>query len=116
MFDADKTEASPQAYEKLSTGDAFLGFVSYGVTMLAVIGGSRRHETHQPVPIAPAAKAAVDAESSYPNFAPHGAHYCVTAPLHTRTHIVGRRAALFTPVSDASPAPQDLAGAGRFAS
>ena len=62
MLDADKVDASAQAYEKLSTGDAFLGFVSYGVTMLlAAIGGSRRHETHPFVPIAMAGKAAIDA-------------------------------------------------------
>jgi hypothetical protein len=61
-LDADKVDASGQAYEKLSTGDAFLGFVSYGITMLlAAIGGSRRHETHPYVPIAMGAKAAVDA-------------------------------------------------------
>lgn len=29
LLDADKVDASAQAYEKLSTGDAFLGFVSY---------------------------------------------------------------------------------------
>src|ERR687898_1880193 len=57
LLDADKVDASGQAYEKLSTGDAFLGFVSYGVTMLlAAIGGSRRHETHPAVPIAMAGK------------------------------------------------------------
>jgi Vitamin K epoxide reductase family len=62
MFDADKVDASAQAYEKLSTGDAFLGFVSYGVTMLlAAIGGSRRHETHPAIPIAMGGKAVVDA-------------------------------------------------------
>lgn len=62
MLDADKVDASAEAYEKLSTGDAFLGFVSYGVTMLlAAIGGSRRHETHPHLPIALAAKAALDA-------------------------------------------------------
>ena len=60
-LDADKVDASAEAYEKLSTGDAFLGFVSYGVTMLlAAIGGSHRHETHPHVPIALAAKAALD--------------------------------------------------------
>src|SRR5918996_6366919 len=53
MLDADKVDASAQAYEKLSTGDAFLGFVSYGVTMLlAAIGGSRQHEKP---PLLPAA-------------------------------------------------------------
>jgi uncharacterized membrane protein len=62
LLDADKVDASPQAYQKLSAGDAFLGFASYGVTMLlAAIGGPRRHDTHPYVPIALAAKAALDA-------------------------------------------------------
>ena len=62
MLDADKVDASAEAYEKLSTGDAFLGFVSYGVTMLlAAIGGPRRHETQPVVPIAMAGKALIDA-------------------------------------------------------
>ena len=62
LLDADKVDASAQAYEKLSTGDAFLGFVSYGVTMLlAAMGGSRRYETHPYIPLVLAAKAAVDA-------------------------------------------------------
>lgn len=61
-LDADKVDASAEAYEKLSTGDAFLGFVSYGTTMLlAAIGGPRRHETHPYLPVALAAKAVVDA-------------------------------------------------------
>ena len=62
LLDADKVDASAQAYEKLSTGDAFLGFVSYGVTMLlAAIGGARRHELHPYISLAMATKAAVDA-------------------------------------------------------
>jgi len=62
MLDADAVDASAQAYAKLSTGDAFLGFVSYGGTMLlAAVGASRRHETHPAVPIAMACKAVLDA-------------------------------------------------------
>src|SRR5918996_6510200 len=62
LLDADKVDASAEAYEKLSTGDAFLGFVSYGVTMLlAAIGGPRRHETHPSIPVAMAGKAPIDA-------------------------------------------------------
>jgi hypothetical protein len=62
LLDADKVDASAQAYEKLSTGDAFLGFVSYAVTMLlAAVGDSRRHQTHPYIPLAMAAKAGVDA-------------------------------------------------------
>lgn len=62
LLDADKVDAAGDAYALLSVGDAFLGFVSYGVTMLlAGIAGPRRHETHPYLPIALAAKAAFDA-------------------------------------------------------
>lgn len=32
-LNADKVDASAEAFERLEAGDAFLGFVSYGVTM-----------------------------------------------------------------------------------
>jgi hypothetical protein len=61
-MDADKVDASGQAYEKLQVGDAFLGFVSYGVTMLLAATGGRSRWREQPwLPIALAGKAAVDA-------------------------------------------------------
>lgn len=62
MLDADKVDGSEEAYAKLSVGDAFLGFVSYGVTMLlAAAGGPRRHVSHPWLPRALAVKAAFDA-------------------------------------------------------
>jgi hypothetical protein len=62
LLDADKVDASKEAYEKLSVGDAFIGFVSYGVTMLlAAAGGPRRHVSHPWLPRALAVKAAFDA-------------------------------------------------------
>ena len=62
MLDADKVDASEEAYAKLSVGDAFIGFVSYGVTMLlAAAGGPRRHLTSPWLPRALALKAAFDA-------------------------------------------------------
>lgn len=62
MLDADEVDASEEAYERLSVGDAFIGFVSYGVTMLlAAAGGPRRHVTHPWLPRALAVKAAFDA-------------------------------------------------------
>lgn len=62
LLEADEVDASGEAYHLLSVGDAFLGFVSYGVTMLlAAMGGPRRHETHPYVPLAMAAKALADA-------------------------------------------------------
>lgn len=62
MLDADKVDASEEAYARLSAGDAFLGFVSYGVTMLlAAAGGPRRHLTDPWLPRALAVKAELDA-------------------------------------------------------
>lgn len=62
LLDAEKVDASEEAYEKLFVGDAFIGFVSYGVTMLlAAAGGPRRHVTSPWLPRALAAKAAFDA-------------------------------------------------------
>ncbi len=61
-LDADKVDGSAEAYGLLSAGDAFLGFVSYGVTMLlAAMGGAKRHESHPYVPLAMAGKALLDA-------------------------------------------------------
>lgn len=62
LMDADKVDASEEAYARLSVGDAFIGFASYSVTMLlAAIGGPRRHETSRWLPIALAAKVGFDA-------------------------------------------------------
>ncbi len=61
-LDADTVDGSAEAYGLLSVGDAFLGFVSYGVTMLlAATGGAKRHESHPYVPLAMAGKALLDA-------------------------------------------------------
>ncbi len=61
-LDADKVDASEQAYEKLSTPDAVLGLNSYASTlMLASMGGKRRAEERPWVPLAMAAKVGFDA-------------------------------------------------------
>jgi hypothetical protein len=61
-MDADKVDASAEAYEKIQVGDAFIGFVSYGVTMLlAAAGGRRRWLEQRWLPIALAGKAVADA-------------------------------------------------------
>lgn len=44
----DKVDASAEAYEKLQVGDAFLGFVSYGVALLLAAAGGRRRWREQP--------------------------------------------------------------------
>lgn len=62
LTDADKVDASEEAYARLSVGDAFIGFASYSVTMLlAAVGGPRRHESSPWVPVALAAKVGFDA-------------------------------------------------------
>jgi hypothetical protein len=61
-MDADTVDASAEAYEKLRVGDAFLGFVSYGVTMLlAAAGGRHRWREQRWLPLALAGKGALDA-------------------------------------------------------
>lgn len=60
-FDADRVDASAEAYEKLSTPDAALGFASYGATLvLAAMGGSDRAVTKPWLPLALAAKSSFD--------------------------------------------------------
>ena len=62
LLDADKVDASKEAYAKLSVGDAFIGFLSYGITMfLAAVGGPGRHVTSPWLPRLLAAKAGIDA-------------------------------------------------------
>ncbi len=60
-LDAEKVDASAEAYEWLSTPDAVLGIASYGVTMvLAAMGGSDRATTQPYIPLAHVAKVALD--------------------------------------------------------
>lgn len=62
LTNADKVDASEDAYARLSVGDAFIGFASYSATMLlAAIGGPRRHEASPWLPVALAAKVGFDA-------------------------------------------------------
>lgn len=61
-FDADKVDASAQAYRYGSAPDGTWGLLSYAATItLAAIGGSDRAERHPLVPIALAAKVGIDA-------------------------------------------------------
>jgi hypothetical protein len=62
LMDAEKVDASDEAYEKLSTPDAFIGLGSYAATMgLAAMGGKDRAQEQPWIPLALAAKASVDA-------------------------------------------------------
>lgn len=60
-LDADKVDASPEAYSRLATPDGFLGLGSYAMTMgLAAMGGQDRARTQPWIPLALAAKVAFD--------------------------------------------------------
>ncbi len=61
-MDADKVDASGEAYGKLQMPDAFLGLGSYAATLsLAVMGGQDRATTHPWIPLVLLAKASLDA-------------------------------------------------------
>lgn len=65
MMDADKVDASAEAYEKFRMPDAVLGVGSYAATMsLAAMGGDDRHRTMPWIPMALAAKVAFDAANA----------------------------------------------------
>ena len=60
-LDAERVDASPEAYEWLSTPDAILGVTSFGVTMtLAAMGGRDRARKQPYIPLALAAKTVLD--------------------------------------------------------
>ncbi len=89
-MDADKVDASDEAYEKLSMPDAFLGLGSYATTMgLAAMGGKDRAVEQPWIPLALAAKASVDAlqaaKLSYDQWAKHKAFclWCLIAAAAT---------------------------------
>lgn len=64
-LDADRVDASGEAYRLLLTPDSTLGIVSYGVTLvLAGMGGRDRAEQTPLVPLALAAKVLLDAASA----------------------------------------------------
>lgn len=61
-FDADKVDASEEAYSCLQTPDAFIGLGSYAVTMgLAAMGPKNRAESQPWIPLALLAKTTADA-------------------------------------------------------
>ncbi len=61
-LDADKVDASDEAYAFLETPDAFIGLGSYAVTVgLAAMGGEDRARTQPWIPLALLAKTTADA-------------------------------------------------------
>lgn len=90
MMDADKVDASDEAYEKLQMPDAILGLGSYAATMgLAAMGGKNRARTQPWIPLALAGKAGVDAvqaaKLTYDQWAKHKAFcmWCLIAAAAT---------------------------------
>lgn len=62
FLDADKVDASPEAYEKLSVPDATLGLLNYSATIvLAAMGGTDRAREQPYLPLVLLAKTLVDA-------------------------------------------------------
>jgi uncharacterized membrane protein len=62
MLDADRVDASGEAYQQLKTPDAALGLASAAVTLvLTGMGGPDRHRTRRWIPVVLAVKAAGDA-------------------------------------------------------
>ena len=62
LFDADRVDASPEAYQFLRTPDATLGIVSYGLTAALAAAGPASRSTDAPwIVLAMAAKVLADA-------------------------------------------------------
>ncbi len=62
LFDADRVDASGEAYQLFKTPDAALGLASYGLTLaLAGAGSARRAEERPWLPLAMTAKVVADA-------------------------------------------------------
>lgn len=85
-LDADKVDASDEAYQLLDTPDAVIGLGSYAVTLgLAAMGGKNRARRHPWIPLLLMAKATVDAAQAgkltYDQFARHRAacSWCLIA-------------------------------------
>lgn len=65
LFDADRVDASGEAYQYLKTPDGALGLASYAATLiLAGMGSARRAEERPWIPLALAAKVVADVASS----------------------------------------------------
>lgn len=86
FMDAEKVDASEEAYSHLQMGDAVIGLGSYAATMgLAAMGGKNRAREQPWIPLALAAKATVDAAQaarlSYDQWAKHRAFclWCLVA-------------------------------------
>lgn len=86
FLDADRVDASGEAYASLRVPDAVLGLVSYSITLALVTSGGRERISRQPwLPVAAALKVVFDAASGVlltaEQVAKHRAlcSWCVTA-------------------------------------
>jgi uncharacterized membrane protein len=89
-LDADKVDASEEAYSFLQTPDAAIGLGSYAVTLgLAAMGGKERSRKMPWIPLALAAKTTADAlqaaKLTYDQYAKHRAAclWCLIAATAT---------------------------------
>jgi hypothetical protein len=65
ILDADRVDASPEAYSRFSTPDGALGLGSYAITLgLAAMGGKDRAHEQPWIPLGLAAKVAFDASQA----------------------------------------------------
>jgi hypothetical protein len=85
-LDADRVDASDEAYSRMQVGDAFIGMGSYAVTAgLAAMGGARREIEAPWMPLALAGKTLFDSVQAgvltYHQFARHHAacFWCLLA-------------------------------------
>ena len=90
VLDADKVDASEEAYSYFETPDAAIGLGSYAVTLsLAAMGGKDRAKTQPWIPLALAVKTVADAAQAakltYDQFAKHKAAciWCLIAAAAT---------------------------------
>lgn len=88
--DADKVDASEEAFSHFQVGDAFIGLGSYAATMGLAAMGSKHRAREQPwIPLALAAKAGADAlqaaKLTYDQYAKHRAacFWCLVATAAT---------------------------------
>lgn len=89
-LDADRVDASDEAYSHLQVGDAFIGMGSYAVTAgLAAMGGAKREFQAPWIPLALAGKTLFDSVQAgiltYHQFARHRAacFWCLAASVAT---------------------------------
>jgi hypothetical protein len=81
ILDADRVDASPEAYSRVSTPDGALGLGSYAITLgLAAMGGKDRAHEQPWIPLGLAAKVAFDASQAVRLYRDQKTKYQVFCP------------------------------------